>query len=216
MAGSYAASGSVTPSYTSRPLYILHAPTSTRISIDVKTDNAVWTAAEVARDTFADWLVAEERTGALQGFDLVEDDPDNPDLATQDEFEKGLALSAYFLDQLASGPSVTDATNSVLLSTFAYFCSTYLAHTDVHSLAAGLPAAVRSLVIKAFYHGRTKLEIAGLGKHLPAVASGALLDRAGRADGDVQLYAVFGGQGMNEVYFDELQVSGERIVVRQD
>ena len=223
MAGTRAHSGTATPAHTSssRPLVVLHPHTNTRISIIVSSANAEWTAAEVARDTFSDWLAAEEKAGTLLGFDILELDEDNENQAKDDAFEKGLVLSAYFLNHLTTLlgdlPSETSvATNSVLLSTFKYFSDTFLLDSDVHTLASSFPADIRSLVIKGFFNGRAKLEIAGLGGEISSRAEGGLLELAGKADGGVQLYALFGGQGMNEVYFDELQVSffGQRENVR--
>ena len=213
-------SGSATPSHTNstRPLVILNLSTLTRISINVKSSSVHWTAAEVARDTFSDWIISKEKSGELIGFDIVEVDEDNVNQVAEDEFEKGLVLSAHFLIHLSGLLSdlpteTSSATNSVLLSTFNYFCSTYLHNTDIHTLAAGFPADIRSLVIKGFFVGRTKLEIAGLSDQLPIVAKGALLDLADKAGSGVELYGLFGGQGMNEVYFDELSVSFLYLVI---
>ena len=208
-------SGTTTPSAhtaTSRPLVLLHPTTQTRISVNVPSTPQEWIAAEVARDTFHDWIHAQDKDGHLIGFDLVEPDEDNPSQAAEDAYEKELVLSSYFLAHVAgllSFPSSTSsATAAVLLATFAHFSSHFLATTDVHSLAASFPTPVRSLVVSSYFAARTKLEFAGLGKSLPTSEQSALLQEA--SAGSSELYALFGGQGMNEVYFEELQVRSFR------
>ncbi|KAK4705985.1 hypothetical protein P7C70_g226, partial [Phenoliferia sp. Uapishka_3] len=202
-------SGTSTPAHTelSRPLVLVHAPTQTRISISTPSNQTDWTAAEVARDTFHDWLHLEDKSGHLIGFDAAELDEDNPAAAGEDQLEKELVLTAYFLTHVASllsFPSGTSAaTSAVLSATFNHLDSHFLANTDVHSLAASFTPPIRSLVISSYYAARTKLHNAGLAKSLPKPKGGALLSEA--AAGTAELYAVFGGQGMNEVYFEELE-----------
>lgn len=211
------ASGTTTPLHTdsARPLVLLHANTTSRISIPVPSTANEWTAAEVARDTFQDWLHEQDAEGSLIGLDVVELDEDNPHAASEDTLEKELVLTAYFISHvvglLSTFPSSTSAsTSSILLASFSYFVRTFLSETDVHSLGASFPAPICSLVISSYFAARTKLEIAGLRDELPKVRGSALLREA--SEGTSELYAVFGGQGMNEVYFDELQVSSGPLV----
>ncbi|KAK4048983.1 fatty acid synthase alpha subunit Lsd1 [Microbotryomycetes sp. JL221] len=202
-------SGTATPAHTAttRPLVIVHG--QTRISIFVPSSSAEWTAAEVARETFIDWLVASEKQGNLVGFEAVEaTEDDTPEQQQAEELERQLVLTSYFLSHVASfltfpATATSPATAAVLLASFNYLVSSFLHHTDVHTLAASLTSPVRSLVISSFYLARTKLEVAGLAAKLPKTIDSALLKQA--ASGESELYALFGGQGMNEVYFDELQ-----------
>lgn len=203
-----AKSGTTTPHHTelSRPLVLLHPSSSTRVSVSTPSSAASWTAAEVARDTFHDWLHEQDTAGHLVGFEAAELDEDNPAAATDARTERELVLTSYWLEHLAgllNFPSGTsEATAQVLDASFRHLDAHFLASTDVHSLAAALAAPVRALVISSYYHARTKLQVAGI--DLPAPHGGALLAEA--SAGTAELYAVFGGQGMNEVYFDELQV----------
>lgn len=207
------ASGASTPALhtaTARPLVLLHPTTQTRVSIHVPSTPQEWIAAEVARDTFQDWLHAQEKSGHLIGFDAVEADEDNPDAAADDNAEKELVLSAYFLSHVASlltfpSTATSPATAAVLLSAYSFFVSRFLSETDIHSLAASLPSPIRALAISSYFAARTKLEIAGLGKNVPKSLESALLKEA--SSGSAELYALFGGQGMNEVYFEEIEVS---------
>ncbi|KAK4046932.1 fatty acid synthase alpha subunit Lsd1 [Microbotryomycetes sp. JL201] len=204
-------SGTATPAHTatSRPLVIVHG--TTRISIFVPSSSAEWTAAEVARETFNDWLVASEKQGNLVGFEAIEaneDDDPTGAAAQADEREKQLVLTSYFLSHLASfltfpATATSPATAAVLLASFTYLVQTFLQDADVHTLAAALTAPIRALVISSYFQARTKLQVAGLASKLPETIDSALLKQA--ASGDAELYALFGGQGMNEVYFDELQ-----------
>ncbi|GAA5825048.1 hypothetical protein JCM11251_006076 [Rhodosporidiobolus azoricus] len=203
------ATGSTTPVHhtaTSRPLVLLHPSSQTRLSINVPSTPQEWIAAEVARDTFQDWLHAAEKEGNLVGFEAAE--VDDEQAGGDGISEQELVLNAYFLAHVADllpfpASATSPATAAVLLAAFSHFSSTFLQGTDVHSLAASLPAPVRSLVISSFYLAKTKLEVEGLGKVLPQQQQSALLQKV--ETGEAELYGLFGGQGMNEVYFDELQ-----------
>lgn len=205
--------GASTPVHTAttRPLVLLQPTTQTRISIHVPSTPQEWIAAEVARDTFQDWIHAANKDGHLVGFDAAEVDDEESSSGGNDQgSEKELVLTAYFLSHVAGllpfpATATSPATAAVLLAAFSHFTSTYLSSTDIHSLAASLPAPVRALLVSSFYIARSKLENAGLAKSLPKQIESALLKKA--VNGESELYALFGGQGMNEVYFDELQVS---------
>ncbi|GAA6023018.1 hypothetical protein JCM11491_000358, partial [Sporobolomyces phaffii] len=201
--------GASTPVHTAttRPLVLLQPTTQTRISIHVPSTPQEWIAAEVARDTFQDWIHAANKDGHLVGFDAAE--ADDEEGGNDEGSEKELVLTAYFLSHVAGllpfpATATSPATAAVLLAAFSHFTSTYLASADIHSLAASLPAPVRALLISSFYIARSKLENAGFSKSLPKQIDSALLKKA--VAGESELYALFGGQGMNEVYFDELQV----------
>lgn len=201
--------GASTPVHTAttRPLVLLHSSSQTRLSLHVPSTSQEWIAAEVARDTFQDWLHAAEKNGNLVGFEAAEVDDEQGDDAAFDE--KELVLNAYFLTHVAGllpfpQSATSPSTAAVLLAAFNHFSSTFLNGTDIHSLGASLPAPVRALAISSFFLAKTKLQVEGLGKVLPKQAEPALLEKV--SAGQAELYALFGGQGMNEVYFDELQV----------
>ncbi|BGP56496.1 hypothetical protein JCM8202_004608 [Rhodotorula sphaerocarpa] len=200
--------GASTPVHTAttRPLVLLHSSSQTRLSLHVPSTSQEWIAAEVARDTFQDWLHAAEKNGNLVGFEAAEVDDEQGDDAAFDE--KELVLNAYFLTHVAGllpfpQSATSPSTAAVLLAAFNHFSSTFLNGTDIHSLGASLPAPVRALAISSFFLAKTKLQVEGLGKVLPKQAEPALLEKV--SAGQAELYALFGGQGMNEVYFDELQ-----------
>lgn len=202
---------SATPNHTAstRPLVLLNE--AIKVSLAVPSSQPIWTAAQIATDSFHDALKLGLASGEMIGFDVIELDEDDPDQAKKDdEREKELVLTVHFLlhlAQLLEFPSETSAaTASVLLATFTYFSTTYLIKdgVEVHTLAATFPAPIRSLILSAYFSARSKLHVAGSSSHLPPVIIGGLLEAA--REGKAEVYALFGGQGMNEVYFDELQV----------
>ncbi|GAA5936216.1 hypothetical protein JCM1841_007037 [Sporobolomyces salmonicolor] len=199
--------GTSTPVHTAttRPLVLLQPTTQTRISINVPSTSQEWIAAEVARDTFQDWIHEANKHGHLVGFDAAEVDDESEGDA---EDEKELVLTAYFISHVAGmlpfpATATSPATAAVLLAAFTHFNSAYLSGTDIHTLGASLPAPVRALIISSFFVAKSKLEAEGFGKVLPKAAGSALLKKVDAKE--AELYALFGGQGMNEVYFDELQ-----------
>ncbi|BGP17655.1 hypothetical protein JCM10213_004639 [Rhodosporidiobolus nylandii] len=200
-----AATGASTPVHTTttRPLVLLHG--AVRVSINTPSTPQEWIAAEVARDTFQDWLHASEKQGNLVGFEAAELDDEE---AGNGVNEQELVLTAYFLSHVAGllpfpATATSPATAAVLLAAFSHFSSSFLQGTDIHSLAASLPAPVRALAITSFFLAKTKLEVEGLGKVIPQAQQSALLQKV--ETGEAELYGLFGGQGMNEVYMDELQ-----------
>lgn len=220
MNGTSTPSGAVTPrtgaGYTesTRPLVLQHPTTQTRITVLVNSKPENWTAAEVARESFLDLLIAN--ADELVGFDEVEvTEDDDAGAAAADQNLKQLVLASHFLAHLAHlVPKLPAPTATVLLSAFVHFHEAHLAYgaKDIHSLAAALDAPVRALVISSYYAARTALEEGGRKDELPIEAESALLEAAKR--GDKELYALFGGQGMNEVYWDELSVSYTHTVLK--
>jgi len=207
-------SGTATPGHSTshRPLVLL-GPAATRVSIDVPSRAAEWIAAEVARESFAEWLAAEESN--LEGFEVIELDEDNEGQAEADAKEKQLVLICYFLQHLSAllaVPSGTSpATAQVVLAVYLHLSAEFVAPDDAHSVAASLSAPIRNLLLSSYYAARTHLEAADLADELPTHSVSGLL--AGASSGAAELYAVFGGQGMNEVYFDELQVSHHWLIL---
>ena len=109
-------------------------------------------------------------------------------------------LYAKFLAFLAGRP-VNAAHTLVLRQTFTSFTHTYLQHSDVHSLAATLDAASQKSVLAAYFNALVALEERRAEAPRPAASALLTAAKAGKAG----IYALFGGQGTNEVYFDELQ-----------
>ena len=117
--------------------------------------------------------------------------------------EAEVELLAKFLAFSASKADQSSHYISVLLDVFRYFTSTYLAAKDVHSLAVSYDTTVRKDVLAAYFSALAKLESLIEPSEIPRPSPSALLSAASQSKASV--YALFGGQGTNEVYFDELQ-----------
>ena len=72
----------------------------------------------------------------------------------------------------------------------------------MHTFTSTFDLDVRRAVISSYFKALATLESSGI-TDIPRQPPSALFSAA--RDGDASIYAVFGGQGTNEVYFDELQ-----------
>ena len=84
---------------------------------------------------------------------------------------------------------------------FKYFTSTYLATKDIHSLASTFDTESRKIVLSAYFLAIAALKAQNIS--IPSQPESALL--AAALSKKASIFALFGGQGTNEVYFDELQ-----------
>ncbi|KIJ66907.1 hypothetical protein HYDPIDRAFT_174219 [Hydnomerulius pinastri MD-312] len=172
---------------STRPLII--AVANIRVSIPVPTNNDEWITAEVLRDDF---------TQSQKQIDTI-------DTTAEITFQAEVELFARFLSfiaQRSSDDTCQKARTSLLLHVFTHFVSTYLSETDLFSFVNAYDAEVRNLVLTAFFVARAALEQQNVSDFLKPPTS-ALLSAA--SEGEASIYALFGGQGTNEVYFDELQ-----------
>lgn len=92
---------------------------------------------------------------------------------------------------------------AILLKAVSHFTTTHLSDIDIHSLVASYEHEARKKVLSAFYVAHAILveyDVEGT----PKLATPSLLAEA--LSGRASIFALFGGQGINEVYFDELQM----------
>ncbi|KAI0368773.1 fatty acid synthase [Pilatotrama ljubarskyi] len=186
-------SASSTPSgqgITTRPIQIQSGPI--RISIPVSTQADEWTAAEVLRDEFTHVQTTDDAIDTTAELE-------NATEATIELFARFLRFAAEKLDQDAQSVA---ARTSILLKSLKYFTTSYLSSQDIHVIAAAFDTEVRKTVLASYFKALATLEAKQV-SDIPRSPSSALLSAATR--GDASLYALFGGQGTNEVYFDELQ-----------
>jgi fatty acid synthase subunit alpha, fungi type len=120
--------------------------------------------------------------------------------------EATVELAALFLAHVAKsveedGQSKA-ARTQVLLNAFKHFAGSYLTQNDVHAITAAFDVETRKTVISAYFLALATLEAQNV-QDIPRSRLPALFDAT--ADGKASAYALFGGQGTNEVYFDELQ-----------
>ena len=121
-------------------------------------------------------------------------------------FPRCCPLSTPALGFAAARVAVEDASPnlSVLLSALRHFTSTYLKTKDVHSLSASYDTSVRKDILMAYFAALATIEHRLESSEVLRPPPSALLTAA--ANSKASVYALFGGQGTNEVYFDELQL----------
>lgn len=126
------------------------------------------------------------------------------ELALDDEPSSVAELVARFLGYVASevddGEDDAQGTyDEVLKLVLNEFERAFLHGNDVHALSASLPGiqAKKLAVVQSYYAARAST-------NRPIKAHESALFRAA-ADGDISIYAIFGGQGNIEEYFDELR-----------
>ena len=123
----------------------------------------------------------------------------------ENEAEASIELSArflaYFVEGLAEDQS-TPTRTALLLNVFKFFTSTYLATKDIHSLTSTFDTDTRKSILSAYFLAVAALKVhdASIPKQESALLAADLSKKA-------SIFALFGGQGTNEVYFDELQIS---------
>jgi fatty acid synthase subunit alpha, fungi type len=92
---------------------------------------------------------------------------------------------------------------AILLKAVSHFITTYLSDIDIHSLVASYEHEARKKVLSAFYVAYAVL-VEHAVEGTPKLATPSLLAEA--LSGRASIFAIFGGQGINEIYFDELQM----------
>ncbi|KAI6168120.1 hypothetical protein EDD17DRAFT_746406 [Pisolithus thermaeus] len=178
-------------SITTRPLSL--ALGNARVSIPVSAFGDEWIAAEVLRDDF----LSESQTSS----DTVDNTSEGNDL-----LQAEVVLFARFLSfvarRLLDDEQYTKASTSLLLDAFTQFVSKYLSDTDLFSFISPFDGDARKTILAAFFLARATLEQQNI-TAIPKPQMPALFTAA--SNSDASIYALFGGQGTNEVYFDELQ-----------
>jgi len=124
---------------------------------------------------------------------------ENDSEATVELFARFLAFVAKSVN---SDPNSSRPRTNLLYNVFKHFAESYLASQDVHTLTSAFDLDVRRTIISSYFKALATLESSGV-TDIPRQPPSALFTAA--KDGDASIYAVFGGQGTNEVYFDELQ-----------
>ena len=174
-----------------RPL-VLHSP-SARISISVPASPlSAWVISEVLAQDFQDSRVGyDEDPKTLESDDGLGQTPAS--------MEPQVKLLARFLSFLADRQTSTSSseTAEVLLASYDRFNELFLSTANIHSLVQSFEAETRTEVLKAYFKAFTVARTAlGWGK-VKVAHSSALLEAAKKGDAD--MYALFGGQGSNEV-----------------
>ncbi|KAI9292989.1 fatty acid synthase [Neoconidiobolus thromboides FSU 785] len=164
----------------SRPLNIKN----NSVEVSILFSNEIWNSAEQLREEFS-----------LQPL---------PETILPEELSP-IELIALFLS-FAVDRAETDDIQSfypVVRVVFFHLRDVFLKKNDVHSATKQLPLANRNVIIQAYFYALSVLRKEGIlfGDDCPAPSS-ALFTASRRKD--AALFAVFGGQGNSEEYFDEL------------
>jgi fatty acid synthase subunit alpha, fungi type len=163
-----------------------------KVSIPVSTLPDEWTAAEVLRDEFTH----------VQSLGDVQTPVDDVEEATTVFFAHFLGFVAERVRDTPEDMPEHPARLAILLKTFSHFTTTLLSDIDIHSLVASYEHEARKKVLSAFYVAHAilvKYNVEGT----PKLPTPSLL--AESLSGRASIFALFGGQGINEIYFDELQ-----------
>lgn len=175
-----------------RPL-VLHS-NAARVHILVPAEPlSAWVASEVLAQEFHD-------SGLNKDDDVpaVDEDDENP---APPSIEPQVKLLARFLsfaaDKVAKSGSQEDA--QVLLAAFDRFNELFLSSVNLHTLVQSFDPEPRAEIITAYFKAFAVARNA-LGDKAVQIAHPSALFEAAKT-GDAEVYALFGGQGVNEVGF---------------
>ncbi|QRW18188.1 fatty acid synthase subunit beta [Rhizoctonia solani] len=182
---------------STRPL-VIQAGTE-RISFPVPATGSTWIAAEVLREEFKHEYTPRD-------VPQPEQSEEEPTANSAAILEAQIELAAAFLGSVAAKINADSqsahARVQVLQAITGHFTSTFLSERDIHSIAATFDPDVRKSVLTSYFLAINALEVHDP-RHVPRQPRSALFEAA--VLGKAEIYALFGGQGTNEVYFDELR-----------
>ena len=216
-ANGHSSSSHSAESHGSRTLLIQHSGSGSKLSIpDIPIE--VFGLADQLRDEFQDYLAGSESSadGQVQvrssrlvavpegAEDAEEDQEDGATSGAPTVNNAPLFLASYWMEFLALQYGSNTA-RPILVATRDYFSTTFLSDgsLDIHSIGATLPdVQEKKLVISAWVKLCAKIGDGQFG------AKGQIWREDNtREGGRVRNYAAFGGQGSNEYYWDEMEVS---------
>ncbi|KIR78245.1 fatty acid synthase subunit beta, fungi type [Cryptococcus gattii EJB2] len=178
-----------------RPL-VLHDAT-TRVSVHVPASPlSAWVTSQVVARDFQDSIVGKDTPAPVAD---EEEEPSVPSIEPQ------VTLLAQFLSFVAdrAAQDASSELSEVLFAAYNRFNELFLSTINVHSLVQSFDPEVRAEILKSYFKAfATARE--QLGDKVQIAHPSALLEAA--KDGSTELYALFGGQGVNEHYFNELQL----------
>ena len=193
-----------------RTLLIQDASSGSKLSIH-GIPIEVFGLADQLRDEFVDYLKNEQRSSRLAvpapdgDADDAEEEPGSGNASSGTTLNNSpLFLASYWLEFLALQHS--DTARPILIASRAFFSSTFLAKgtLDIHTLGGTLSdVEEKKLVLSAWVGVCARI---GDGEFGPR---GQIWREEN--GGRVRTYAVFGGQGSNEYYWDEMEVSARSL-----
>ncbi|OCF76033.1 fatty acid synthase subunit beta [Kwoniella mangroviensis CBS 8886] len=181
-----------------RPL-VLHS-SSTRVSILVPASPlSAWVTSEVLAQQFHDSRIGQDEEPAP----VVDEEDDTPKQPSQEPQVKLLARFLSFAADKVNADQDSSELAQVLLAAYNRFNELFLSSVNVHSLVQTFEPDSRAEVLKAYFKAFATAK-ESLGDKVKVAHSSALLEAT--KNGSAELYALFGGQGVNEHYFNELQL----------
>ncbi len=156
-----------------------------QISIPVSTEADEWTAAEVLRDEFTHIQTTNDTTDATAELE-------NAAEASVELASRFLRYVAGELDEDAPGHAHFHPPQESLTAS-------YLTSQDYHVIVAAFDTEVRKTLLASYFQALAVLETKNA-SDIPCTPSSSAETHA-----DASIYALSGGQGTNEVHFDELQ-----------
>ncbi|EIW84299.1 fatty acid synthase [Coniophora puteana RWD-64-598 SS2] len=173
-----------------RPLIV--ATANIRVSIPVSTQTDEWIAAEVLRD---DFVQSRKQSDAVDSTAELEN-------AQEALIELHARFLAFVAQNATADAKCVKPRIALLRNIFCHFVDTYLFDKDLYTFVSSFDTEVRAAVLSSFHLARHALEQNNV-SDIPNAPPSKLLTAA--SEGNASIYAIFGGQGTNEVYFDELQ-----------
>ncbi|PFH52946.1 hypothetical protein AMATHDRAFT_138867 [Amanita thiersii Skay4041] len=174
-------------STSTRPLIL--ALGQTRVAIPISTTVDEWILAEIERDEF------------LHGKSTNNDTLSS----STDEAITTAELTAQFMNhvvtKIKANVTCSDAYTRLLSKVFTYFHTSYLTSGNIHAFASSYDVESRKIILSSYFVALAILKEHGF--EVPQPSQPALFSAV--SSGKASVYALFGGQGTNEVYFDELQ-----------
>ncbi|WRT68297.1 uncharacterized protein IL334_005273 [Kwoniella shivajii] len=181
-----------------RPL-VLHS-SSTRVSVLVPASPlSAWVTSEVLAQQFHDSRSGKDDDPAP----VVDDEEDTPKQVSVEPQVKLLARFLSFAADKVNADQGSSELAQVLSAAYDRFNDLFLPSVNVHSLVQTFEPESRAEVLKAYFKAFSTAREA-LGDKVKVAHPSALFEAA--KDGSAELYALFGGQGVNEHYFGELQL----------
>ncbi|ODO06611.1 hypothetical protein I350_03968 [Cryptococcus amylolentus CBS 6273] len=178
----------------SRPL-VLNSPAA-RVSVHVPASPlSAWVTSQVLAQDFQDAIANDD-----EPVPEVEDEEGVPKAPSQ---EPQIKLLAKFLNFVADrvAQDASEELAQVLFAAYSRFNELFLASINVHSLVQSFDPETRAEILKAYFKAFAAAR-EQLGDKVQIAHPSSLLEAA--KAGKTELYALFGGQGVNEHYFNEL------------
>lgn len=114
-----------------------------------------------------------------------------------------IELAARFTKFASDRASKEQVYLTVAKALFIHFNNVYLKDNNIHAVTQDLPLAIKKSVIKCYYSSFAQLEKSSIVYAQEVKPTQSALFEAAKS-GEAKLFAIFGGQGNIEEYFDEL------------